>query len=129
MPAQEQVKDRKTTRATKVVEIELRSPFKFTKTPKAAPQQEEPLKISGGSAQAPASEQEAAAAPVAMEKYTVLKNDTLQKISQKFYGTTKKWTRIFDANKEVLKAPNKIYPGQVINVPLDDIQEPKENLK
>lgn len=63
------------------------------------------------------------------EKYTIQKGDTLQKISQKFYGTTKKWNKIFEANKDKLKAPNKIYPGQVIDIPVESLKEPVENLK
>jgi len=56
---------------------------------------------------------------VSMEKYTVQKGDTLQKISQKFFGTTKKWYKIYEANRDVLKSPDKIYPGQVINIPVE----------
>lgn len=58
-----------------------------------------------------------AAAPKEPVTYTVTANDTLQKISLKFYGTTKKWKAIFEANKEVLKSPDKIYAGQVIKIP------------
>ncbi|MCX7662077.1 MAG: LysM peptidoglycan-binding domain-containing protein, partial [Candidatus Omnitrophica bacterium] len=52
--------------------------------------------------------------------------DTLQKISLKFYGTTKKWKRIFNANKDIIKSPDKIYPGQVINIPLEETSLSKE---
>jgi nucleoid-associated protein YgaU len=55
--------------------------------------------------------------PAAGTPYTVQKGDTLQKISQKFYGTTKNWYKIYKANKEVLKTPDKIRPGQTINIP------------
>ncbi|RKY32884.1 MAG: peptidoglycan-binding protein LysM [Candidatus Omnitrophota bacterium] len=55
----------------------------------------------------------------AIEKYTVEKGDTLQKISQKFYGTTRKWQMLFEVNKDKLKAPDKIYPGQVIDIPVE----------
>lgn len=50
-------------------------------------------------------------------EYTVQKNDTLQKISQKVYGTTKKWQILYNENKDVLKGPDKVYPGLVIKVP------------
>jgi len=74
---------------------------------------------------------------VTVEKYTVQKGDTLQKISKKFYGTTKKWQKIYAANQDTLKGPNKIYPGQTIDVPLDPeasqgaeaLMETEENLK
>jgi len=49
-------------------------------------------------------------------EYTVQKNDTLQKISKKFYGTTRKWHKIYVDNKDVLSAPDKVYPGLVIKV-------------
>lgn len=52
--------------------------------------------------------------------YEVEKNDTLQKISKKFYGSYSKWPRIFDANKDVLKDPNFVKPGIVIKIPLDE---------
>ncbi|MFH1459199.1 MAG: LysM peptidoglycan-binding domain-containing protein [Candidatus Omnitrophota bacterium] len=53
----------------------------------------------------------------AFTDYVVKKGDTLQKISLKVYGTTKKWKKIFDFNSGVLKNPNKIYPGQKIKIP------------
>ena len=49
--------------------------------------------------------------------YTVKKGDTLQKISYKFYGTHHKWKKIFEANRDVLEDPNKVYPGQVLRIP------------
>ncbi len=52
------------------------------------------------------------------ESYTVQKNDTLQKISQKFYGTTKKWKLIYDENRDVLKSPDRVYPGKTIKIPI-----------
>ncbi|MFY9402849.1 MAG: LysM peptidoglycan-binding domain-containing protein [Candidatus Omnitrophota bacterium] len=54
------------------------------------------------------------------QRYTVGKNDTLQKISQKFYGTTKKWVKIYNANKDTLKSPDRLYPGQTLNIPKED---------
>lgn len=111
---------RKSTRTTQVVEIELHPPFKFEKSKKgAAPVQEQAVyeeSMDTGFAESVEPEMEA----VGSEQYTVQKNDTLQKISQKFYGTTKKWMKIFEANKETLKSPDKIRPGQTINIPKID---------
>lgn len=50
--------------------------------------------------------------------YTIQKGDTLQKISQKFYGTTRKWKMIFNENQVILKSPNQIRPGKQIKIPL-----------
>lgn len=50
-------------------------------------------------------------------EYKIEKNDTLQKISQKFYGTVKRWNEIYQANKDVIKDPNRIKPGKTIRIP------------
>ncbi len=51
--------------------------------------------------------------------YTVKKGDTLWKISETNYGKGKgaEYNRIFEANKPMLKHPDKIYPGQVLRIP------------
>lgn len=49
--------------------------------------------------------------------YTVQKGDTLSKIAKEFYGSANKYQQIFDANKPMLKDPDKIYPGQVLRIP------------
>jgi nucleoid-associated protein YgaU len=61
--------------------------------------------------------QEAAVSAGNYQEYTVAKEDTLQKISQKFYGTTKKWKMLYDVNKDVIKSPDKVYPGTKIKIP------------
>jgi len=49
--------------------------------------------------------------------YVVEKGDTLQKIAQKMYGTTKEWKKIYDANRDKIKNPDRIRPGQVLIIP------------
>lgn len=51
--------------------------------------------------------------------YTVKSGDTLSKIAEKEYGKghAKDYMVIFDANKPMLKDPDKIYPGQVLRIP------------
>ncbi len=49
--------------------------------------------------------------------YLVRKGDTLQKISGKMYGTTKKWRKIYEANRGVLKSPKIIRAGQKLIIP------------
>jgi len=130
-------KERKMTRTTEVVEIELRSPIKFEQKAKVkttAPEKQitEVFGNQGYITQSDAlavQEAEPVSSEENFEKYTVEKNDTLQKISQKFYGTTKKWAKIYEANKDILSSPNRVYPGQVINIPVEKMNEPRENLK
>ena len=54
-----------------------------------------------------------------VEYYEIVSGDTLGGIAKKFYGNASKYTRIHEANKELIPDPNKIYPGQKIKIPLD----------
>lgn len=56
------------------------------------------------------------AAPPA-QFYTVVKGDTLSKIAKEFYGNANAYMAIFEANKPMLKHPDKIYPGQSLRIP------------
>lgn len=49
--------------------------------------------------------------------HTVETGDTLSKIAKEHYGNANKYTEIFEANKPMLKDPDKIYPGQVLRIP------------
>jgi nucleoid-associated protein YgaU len=49
--------------------------------------------------------------------YTVVKGDTLSKIAKAQYGDAMKYPLIFEANKPMLKDPDKIYPGQNLRIP------------
>lgn len=85
----------------------------------------------------PAASEEKAAAPVEAQakkekakeapaqklvtKYKVKKGQTLGDIAAlpEVYGTSKKWKKIYEANKDKIKDPNKIYAGQVLDIPRD----------
>src|SRR5215475_2967519 len=54
-----------------------------------------------------------------VEYYIIVKGDTLSAIAKKYYGDANKYPRIFDANREVIKDANLIYPGQKIRIPMD----------
>lgn len=43
--------------------------------------------------------------------------DSLSKIAKQEYGDANKWPLIFEANKDILKDPNKIFPGQQLKIP------------
>ena len=51
------------------------------------------------------------------QMYTVVAGDSLSKIAKKYYGNASKYNAIFEANKPMLKDPDKIYPGQVLRIP------------
>lgn len=54
-----------------------------------------------------------------VEYYVIKSGDTLGKIAKEFYGNAGKYPQIFEANREVIEDPDKIYPGQKIRIPLD----------
>jgi len=49
--------------------------------------------------------------------YDVQPGDSLSKIAKHFYGDAHKWRHIFEANRDVIKDPDLIYPGQTIKIP------------
>lgn len=52
-----------------------------------------------------------------VQYYTVVKGDTLSAIAKQFYGNAMKYPKIFEANLEVVKDPDLIYPSQKIRIP------------
>jgi len=52
-----------------------------------------------------------------VEYYVIQKGDNLSKIAKQFYGDANKYPQIFEANKEVIKDPDLIFPGQKIRIP------------
>ena len=55
-----------------------------------------------------------------VQHYTVRAGDTLSKLSERFYNSTYKWQKIYEANRDTVKNPNYIYIGQTLIIPADD---------
>lgn len=55
--------------------------------------------------------------PPEVKTYTVEKGDTLSKIAKEQLGHASAWKQIFEANRDVLDDPDRIFPGQVIKLP------------
>lgn len=51
------------------------------------------------------------------QTYVVQKGDTLSKIADEYYGDARLYTKIFEANRDVLSDPDKIRPGQKLRIP------------
>lgn len=59
------------------------------------------------------------APPIAedVQYYEIKSGDTLWAIAKEYYGDGNKYPQIFEANKEVIKDPDKIFVGQKIRIP------------
>ena len=51
------------------------------------------------------------------QSYTVQSGDSLSKIAKHVYGDANKWRAIYDANRDKIKNPDLIQPGQVLTLP------------
>ncbi|MFT4257741.1 MAG: LysM peptidoglycan-binding domain-containing protein [Pseudoxanthomonas sp.] len=54
---------------------------------------------------------------VGEETYTIAKGDSLSKIAKEKYGQASAWKQIYEANRDVIEDPDRIFPGQVIKLP------------
>jgi nucleoid-associated protein YgaU len=66
----------------------------------------------GGSSTAPKP-----ADAVSETTYTVVSGDSLSKIAKHHYGDANLWRRIWEANRDQIKNPDLIHPGQVLKIP------------
>lgn len=51
------------------------------------------------------------------KRYTVVAGDSLSKIAKREYGDANDWHRIFEANRDIIKDPDMIHPGQSLAIP------------
>lgn len=50
--------------------------------------------------------------------YEIVKGDSLWKIAENMYGDGNMYKKIFEENREVIKDPDLIFPGQKIRLPM-----------
>ena len=60
---------------------------------------------------------ESGSSSTATKIYIVVSGDSLSKIAKREYGNANEWNRIYEANRDLLKDPDKIYPGQKLKIP------------
>ena len=51
------------------------------------------------------------------QTYTVVSGDSLSKIAKRYYGDANQWHRIHEANRDQIKNPDLIHPGQRLRIP------------
>lgn len=96
--------------------------FDFWKKEKAKPDFSNVRSGGSSTAPAPAPEPQAdgdssPARSVDTHTYVVVRGDSLSKIASGQYGDAQKWRRIYEANRDLIRDPNLIYPGQQLRIP------------
>jgi len=56
--------------------------------------------------------------------YTVVRGDTLWDIAERIYGDPLKWRLIFEANRDILRSPEDLRPGQKLVIPGQELVIP-----
>ena len=77
----------------------------FATIPKSAPAVTQPAPPRGG------------ALPPGGTKHVVEDGDTLIDLSRRYYGTGEKFNVIYNANRDQLRAPDRLRPGMVLTIP------------
>lgn len=121
-PKPEELKKSVSDLGLKSSDLDVRVDGDTVKVSGEAPSQEEKEKLIlalGNVAGVAKVEENITAAKPAPEAvfYTVKKGDTLSAIAKAKLGNANDYMAIFEANKPMLKHPDKIYPGQVLRIP------------
>lgn len=95
---------------------------KFTKRNEEKPKADFSNVQSGSSTTAPepaavSDPSPTAGTTVQEQTYVVVAGDSLSKIAKHYYGDAAKWPRIHDANRDQIKNPDLIHPGQRLKIP------------
>ncbi len=59
----------------------------------------------------------APAPPPAPKTYRVKRGDSLSKIASAVYGDGRRWRKIYDANRSILRGPDHVRIGQILTIP------------
>ena len=109
-PAQVTIKE-------KPAQVESKS--KVVATNEKAKPESKPVLASNDKASASTVKSTQVVSPSAQE-YTIKAGDTLSRLSERFYNSADKWSKIYEANRETVKNPNYIYIGQKLVIPPDE---------
>jgi nucleoid-associated protein YgaU len=116
------------TRLAKQVEKSIRAPrggnvgiFGDLFSKKEKPRPDFSNVRSGGSSTAPTpgvgGPETSATSMTTGRTYVVVSGDSLSKIAKRQYGDAQKWPKIYEANRNIIKDPDLIYPGQELRIP------------
>lgn len=107
----------KTTR--QMVQMDVEVPSFYQPTRSGTPVNWDGIAPPETETEEPVAQLPAEGTPVAYDTYVVKKGDSLWSIAAKpeVYGKATRWRRIFDANRELLKSPDRLRPGMTLKIP------------
>jgi nucleoid-associated protein YgaU len=85
--------------------------------PKFAPERDFSNVQGGSSSTAPVASPAGTSGTTTAKSYTVVSGDSLSRIAKREYGDANAWPRIYEANRDIIKDPDLIYPGQTLRIP------------
>ena len=108
--------ERHTTRQMIHTDVEIPSFYKPRRTGKSVRLDEAPVETETT---------EGLSSPGTFDTYVVQKGDSLWSIAAKpqIYGKATQWRRIFDANRDALKNPERVRPGMTLKIPRGERDE------
>ena len=65
----------------------------------------------------PAPQEDVTLASSSARYHTVTRHDTLYALARKYYSSERRWKEIYEANRDQLSDPNRIYVGQQLLIP------------
>ena len=110
----------KTTRQMVETDVEIPSLYKPKRGVKPGLEQMAPPEIEQDEAES--QDAGAARAPARFDTYVVKPGESLWSIAAKpeIYGKATRWRRIFDANRDLLKSPDRLKAGMKLKIPRED---------
>ena len=116
---------------SRLIEVELRPPepleLRAEATSAGAAKDPQPAAgpaEKGAPAPGPALPQPAPQPSPAGKTYTVQSGDSLGRISQKVYGTTRHWRKILEANRDVIPDERRMRAGVELRIPPVETRRP-----
>lgn len=61
------------------------------------------------------------------ESHTVSKNESLSSIAKKYFGDSRLYMNLYQANRDIIKHPNQIQPGMVLKLPPELFPQPQRS--
>lgn len=98
---------------SRIAELEVR----LGNRERTEPRSGEQVNPRSGSGHADTAENTSVGTRTIPARHTIVRGDTLERISRKYYGTPQRWRDIYNYNRKKLSTPNALKPGDTLDLP------------